>query len=109
MPATAPKTVRFTRIVERSGQPHVHTLWLPPDKDPELKHAIAGHRVMSIVRSTRGGKTDSGVVGFDANERNAQLLIFPKSLRAFEGAHVVGIKFDLVEQAKLARATSVRA
>jgi hypothetical protein len=102
------KTVRFTQVVERAGEPHVHTLWLPPDKDPELKRAAAAHRVMTI-ESGAGGKTDVGVVGFDGDQKKTgQLLIFPKSLKRFEGARVVGIKFDLVEQPKLASASALK-
>ena len=101
----AAKTVRFTQVVERSGRPHSHTLWLAPDKDPELKRAIAAHRVMRIEPGPSGGKTDFGTVGFNASDSaGAQILIFPKSLKSFEGARVVGIKFDLVEQPKLENA-----
>ena len=103
------KTVRFAKIVERSGEPHAHTLWLPPGQDPELKRAIAGHRVMTIQRGS-SGHTDMGVVGFDAKRtRDAQFLIFPKSLKSFEGARVVGIKFDLVEQPKFATPRELKA
>jgi len=99
-----PKTVRFTRVVERSGQPEAHALWLPPDKDPEFKRALAAHRVMSV--QPRRGKTDLGFVGFDEKRsKGGQFLIFPKSLRSFEGAEVVGIKFDLIEQPKIVRVT----
>jgi hypothetical protein len=97
------KTVRFTQVVERSGQPHVHTLWLPPEKDPELKRAVKAHRVMTVESGAASGKTDVGVVGFDPARKNpTQVLIFPKSIKAFDGARVVGIKFDLVEQPKFA-------
>jgi hypothetical protein len=98
------KTVRFAKIVERSGQPHVHTLWLPPEKDPELQRAQKAGRVMTVERSASGSKTDVGVVGFDPHAKNAQYLIFPKSLKAFDAARVIGIKFDLVDQPKLAPA-----
>jgi hypothetical protein len=101
----APKTVRFTRVVERSGRPHVHTLWLPPDKDPEFKRARDTHRLMTIEQTPGGGKADFGVVGYDAkHDAGGQFLIFPKSLKRFEGARVVGVKFDLVELPKLAAA-----
>lgn len=93
------KTVRFTQVVERSGQPHVHTLWMAPEKDAELQRAVAAHRVLTIGRGAAGGNTDVGVVGFDrARQGDAQFLIFPKSLQRFDGAKVVGVKFDLVEQ-----------
>jgi hypothetical protein len=106
------KTVRFTNVVERSGEPQVHTLWVPPEKDPELQRAQKAHRVMTIERPASGGKTDVGFVGFDASpaarNKNAQYLIFPKSLKRFEGARVVGIKFDLVSQPKLASADRLK-
>jgi hypothetical protein len=101
----ANKTVRFTRVVERSGRPHIHTLWLPPDKDPEFKRAREAHRVMTLEQTPGGGKADFGIVGFDAkHDHGGQFLIFPKSIKPFEGARVVGVKFDLVEQPKLAPA-----
>jgi hypothetical protein len=106
---TGAKTVRFTKIVERSGEPHVHTLWLPPEKDRELKRAVGTHRVMTIEPGA-SGNTDVGFVGFDPKRKTpAQFLIFPKSLKRFEGARVVGIKFDLVEQPKFAAASELKA
>lgn len=49
-----------------------------------------------------GTKTDFGTIGFDHERANGgQLLIFPKSLRRFSGARVIGIKFDLVQQPPL--------
>lgn len=97
------KSVRFTKVVEQSGEPRVHTLWLPPDKDPELQRAEKAHRVLTIESGSNGGKADVGRVGFkSAVGTHAQFLIFPKSLKRFEGAHVVGIKFDLVAQPELA-------
>lgn len=103
MARITPKTVRFTQVVERSGKPQVHTLWLPPDKDPELKRAEHAHRVMRVGHGSQGGKTDVGTVGLESSAKpEGQVLIFPKSLKPFEGARIVGIKFDLVEQPKLA-------
>ena len=100
--ADGSKTVRFTNVVERSGRPRAHTLWLAPDKDPELKRALASDRVMTVEQSATGGKADVGHVGFDVeHSQGAQILIFPKSLKRFEGARVVGVKFDLVEQPRM--------
>lgn len=97
---TRVKTVRFTQVVERSGKPHVHTLWIEPERDPEFKRARDAHRVMTVGRSG-AEKTDTGVIGLDpARARTGQLLVFPKSLQSFAGARVIGIKFDLVEQPK---------
>lgn len=99
------KTVRFTRVVERSGEPHVHTLWLPPDKDPEFKRALAANRVMTVEQNV--GKPDVGVVGFDDDSaQGGQFLIFPKSLKTFGGARVIGIKFDLIAQPKVVAASN---
>jgi hypothetical protein len=105
VPRAANQTVRFTRVVERSGRPHVHTLWLPPEKDPEFKRARETHRLMTLEQIPGGGKADFGVVGYDAKHGAAgQFLIFPKSLKRFEDARVIGVKFDLIEQPKLASA-----
>lgn len=102
------KTVRFTQVVERSGRPQVHTLWLPPDKDPELQRAQKAHRVMTIEPGSGGSKADVGTIGFERDAKLGQYLIFPKSLKAFDGARVVGIKFDLVAQPKLAAVDPLR-
>lgn len=111
MPRAGNKSVRFSQIVERSGIPHVHTLWLPPDKDPELQRAQKAHRVMTIEQGASGaGTADVGTVGFKPEgSRPAQFLIFPKSLQRFDGARVVGIKFDLVAQPELASADVLKA
>ena len=104
------KSVRFTRVVQRCGKPQVHTLWLPPEKDPELRRAQRAHRVMTVAPNTSGGKTDVGVVGFNLRAgKHGQFLIFPRSLKRFDGARVVGIKFDFVGQAKPAAAESLHA
>ena len=102
--AAAGKTIRFAQVVERSGRPHVHALWVAPEKDPEFQRALKSHRVMTLEQPGRG-KTDVGFIGFDP-KRNAphQLLIFPKSLKRFAGARVIGIKFDLLDQPPLAAA-----
>lgn len=95
------KTIRFTKVVARSGAPHVHTLWTDPAKDLEFKAALAANRVLS-VETPRSGPA-SGAVGFDpARPKQVQLLIFPKSLKPFAGARIVGIKFDLLTAPKVA-------
>jgi hypothetical protein len=97
------KAVRFTQVVEACGRPQVHTLWLAPEKDRELKRARDAHRVMTLDHA--GGKTDHGIVGFDGTAaKGGEVLIFPKSLRRFAGARVVGVKYDLIDQPKLAAA-----
>ena len=76
----------------------MHTLWLPPDKDPELQRAQKAHRVMTIEPGSSGSKADAGTVGFERDAKLGQFLIFPKSLKPFDGARVVGIKFDLIAE-----------
>ena len=85
----------------------MHALWVAPERDPELAKARKKDRVMTLPPGGHG-KADFGLVGFDASKPGAQFLIFPKSLRPFDGARVVGIKFDLVEQPAL-RAADDRA
>jgi hypothetical protein len=103
------KAVRFSKVVERSGAPQVHTLWLRPDKDPELQRAQKAHRVMTVQSGAGGAKADVGTVGFKTDARGtAQFLIFPKSLKQFEGARIVGVKFDLVRQPQLASVDALK-
>ena len=110
MASTAQKTVRFSRVVEKAGQPEVHTLWLPPGKDPTLQRAEKLNQVMTVAPKASGTKTDVGVVGFDPQAgKRSQFLIFPKSLKRFQGARVIGIRFDLVAQPKFTAATTFAA
>lgn len=95
------KTVRFAQVVARSGKPRAHAFWVAPEHDREFLAAQKAGRVMMIAAPTPG-KADVGTVGYDkAHAAGAQILIFPKSLRPFEGARVVGVKFDLVQQPSL--------
>jgi hypothetical protein len=95
------KTVRFAQVVARSGKPHPHAFWVAPERDKEFLAAQKADRVMTVA-PLEPGKADVGTIGFDkARAKNGQVLIFPKSLRAFEGAHVVGIKFGAVDQPSL--------
>lgn len=95
------KTVRFARVVEACGRPHVHALWTAPAKDPEFARALAAHRVMTLDHTA--GKADAGTIGFAARAaKGGEFLIFPKSLRRFAGARVVGVKYELIAQPQLA-------
>jgi hypothetical protein len=96
------RTVRFAQVVEACGRPRVHTSWLPAEKDRELQRARSAHRVMVITHAR--GKTDFGSVGLPAGQKGVaagQILLFPRSLKRFDGARVVGVKFDLVQQPAL--------
>lgn len=50
---------------------------------------------MTILKSDSG--TDFGVVGFKAN-KDARYLVFPKSLKRFANARIVGIDWKLVRE-----------
>lgn len=89
------KTVRFSNVVEKAGQPETHLVLLAPAKDRALQKAIKTNRVMTVQQTTVGTKTDRGEIGFHPGT-SRQFLIFPRSLRAFAGRSVVGIKYDLL-------------
>lgn len=89
------KTVRFSSVIEKSGQPKQHLAWSDPAKDSELKKAEKNARLLTLHQQVRGGKKDHGVVGLETG-RNVQYLIFPRSLKRFAGARVVGIDYSLV-------------
>src|SRR4051812_9191307 len=87
------KTVRFAEVVAASGRPEVHLLLLEPEKDPALQRAIKAGKVMTIHQATVGHAADYGTIGFE--KVGGQILIFPKSVKRFEGRRVVGINFEL--------------
>ncbi len=68
---------------------------MEPAKDRTLQAAVRAHRVMTVAQETVGTKTDRGKIGFHPG-RSRQFLVFPKSLRAFAGRDVVGIKYELL-------------
>ncbi|MBV9643065.1 MAG: hypothetical protein JO334_05800 [Verrucomicrobia bacterium] len=89
-------TVRFQKIVESTGKPSVHLLWIDPAKDPILQKAVKANCVMTVHQRPSGTKTDFGTIGFEKNVAG-QILIFPKSLKSFAGKRVVGVKYDSIE------------
>ena len=89
-------TVRFSKVVEATGKPSVHLLWVDPAKDAILQKAIRTNRVMTIVQRPADAKTDYGAVGFQ-KIASGQILIFPKSLKQFSDKRVIGVKYDLLE------------
>jgi hypothetical protein len=95
------KTVRFSHVVASSGTPRPLMVLTDPEKDKELQGAIRAHKVMTVFQDSVGARADRAIVGFEPG-RSRQFLIFPKSLTSFEGRKVVGIKYELWEQEKLA-------
>ena len=89
-------TVRFSKVVEACGKPDIHLLLIDPAKDKSLQAAIQSDRVMTIYQQP--GETDHGIVGFEEG-RSRQFLVFPKSLKPFNGQRIVGIKYELLEDA----------
>ena len=89
------KTVRFGSVVETSGRPEVYLLLVDPKKDPEFQKALKADRVMTVHHAP--GKTDFGAVGYDPDSRG-QLLLFPRSLKKFAGARIVGLDYDLLDE-----------
>lgn len=97
-------TVRFAKVVASCGKPEVFLL-LNKD-DPDFQKALKANRVMSLLGQSEG-KTDYGEVGYDEKKR-PQLLVFPKSLKRFEGDRVVGIKYDEFSEVDYAPATKTK-
>lgn len=89
-------TVRFSKVIETCGKPDFHLLLIDPAKDKTLQAAIKSDRVMTLYQQT--GETDHGIVGFEQG-RARQFLVFPKPLQAFQGQRIVGIKYELLEDA----------
>jgi hypothetical protein len=89
------KTVRFSNVVEASGNPETLLLFTDPAKDRKLQAAIKAERVMTVLQATVGTASDRGEIGFKLGN-SRQFLVFPKSLRRFKGRSVVGIKYDLL-------------
>jgi hypothetical protein len=89
-------TIRFSKIVDTAGKPTVHTLWIEPGKDSFLQNAIKANRVMTIHQRPAGTKTDYGTVGFE-KKVSGEVLIFPKSIRAFADMRVIGVNYDLLD------------
>ena len=89
------KTARFSQVIENCGKSEVYTLWQKPSADRHLKAQINKNRVMTILKSESG--TDFGIVGLKES-KEAQYLIFPKSLTRFAGKRIVGIDWALVRE-----------
>lgn len=98
-------SVRFTEVVKNCGRPESYLLLTDPARDKELQAALKAHRVMTIFQASPGGKADHGEVGLEAGA-GRQFLVFPKSLRAYAGRPVIGIKYDLLQSAEPAKSTA---
>ena len=52
---------------------------------------------MSLSGEAHGSGTEYGTVGYD-KKRHGQLLLFPKSLKAFADARIIGVKYALLAE-----------
>jgi hypothetical protein len=98
-------TVRFAKVVEACGKPDIHLLLIDPAKDKTLQAAIKTDRVMTLYQESGG--TDHGVVGFEQG-RSRQFLVFPKPLKPFLGQRIVGIKYELLEDAPTPKKETIK-
>jgi hypothetical protein len=87
------KTIRFSQIVEKCGQPNVYTLWEKPAADRRFQTQLKNNRVMTVKKSESG--TDFGIIGFK-ERKGATYLVFPKSLKPFADKRIIGIDWALV-------------
>ena len=85
-------SVRFSKVVQKCGKPEVYLLM--SETDPEFHKALEADKIMSLSDESHGSGTEYGTVGYD-KKRHGQLLLFPKSLKTFTDAKIVGIKYDL--------------
>jgi hypothetical protein len=102
------KTARFSKVVEKCGEPETHLLLMDPAKDRTLQAALKAQRVMTVFQDAVGTKTDRGEIGFRLG-RNRQFLVFPKSLKSFAGQTVVGIKYDLISSPEIPKSKRAKA
>ncbi|MDB6154565.1 MAG: hypothetical protein JWL90_3018 [Chthoniobacteraceae bacterium] len=100
------KTVRFSQVTAQCGAPEPYTLWNKPESDKRFQRALKEHRIMTIHQETVGSKKDYGEVGF-TKDKQGNLLLFGKSLRAFEGRRIIGVKYELLKSAPAAASVPV--
>lgn len=86
------KSVCFSKVVEKSGKPEVYLLM--SETDPDFHKALEAGKIMSLRDESHGSGTEYGTVGYD-KRRHGQLLLFPKSLKSFADARIIGIKYEL--------------
>lgn len=98
-------TVRFSKLVEKAGDPEVYLALSDPTADGAFKRAVRDNRVLSLKQEPTGTKKDFGTVGYVA-ERFVTYLLFPKPLTEFKGRRVIGIDYDALRQADVAHPSS---
>ena len=102
------KTVRFASVVATAGKPEVYLPLFDPKQDRAFMRAVKEHRVLSLRQEPTSKHTDFGVVGFDERHKHTTLLVFPKPLTKFLDARIVGIKYDVVGESRVAASAAPR-
>jgi len=92
------KQVRFGKIVETGGKPEAYLAFSDPARDPSFMRAAKESRVVTIKQEPTSKHKDFGIVGY-VKEKYATYLIFPKSLREFDGQRVIGIDYSILQSA----------
>jgi len=94
------KKIRFSDLVRNSGRPEVTTLWTDPKRDKTNQMAIKQNRVVTVVQEPTSKKKDYGRIGFH-EQPHASYLIFPRSLPHQPDARVIGINYQLIQEAEV--------
>jgi hypothetical protein len=92
------KAIRFSELIKRSGKPETVTLWTKPKDNPQLMKAVRENRVLTVVQKVSGTAADFGEIGFH-QKPSALYLVFPKALPKITDSRVIGIKYDLLQEA----------
>jgi hypothetical protein len=73
------KTVRFSGVVARCGQPEAYTLWTAPESKREFQTSLKQHRVMTVHQDGQGIELDKFHTPFADTEspgiRRASLVL----------------------------------
>jgi len=91
------KRIRFGDLVRNSGRPEIVTLWTDPKKQKGFAKAIKENRVLTVIQQS-GTQKDYGLIKFDS-EAHAIYLVFPRPLPSEPQARVIGINYQLTEEA----------
>ncbi|HEX3855748.1 MAG TPA: hypothetical protein VHY30_00450 [Verrucomicrobiae bacterium] len=91
------KAIRFSELIKRSGKPETVTLWTKPKDNPQLMKAVRENRALTVVQKV-SGTADFGEIGFH-QKPSALYLVFPKALPKITDSRVIGIKYDLLQEA----------
>ena len=92
-----PKEIRFSQLVQKAGRPETVPLWTKAKDNPSFMKAVNENRVMTVFQNPTGTKKDFGTIGFK-QQKFASYLVFPKRLPDFRDSHVIGIKYELLQE-----------